>query len=41
MIGGYFFYINLYVVNVPISDDYDLVRVKYSLLTQELGWWEG
>ncbi|GAB2777090.1 hypothetical protein GCM10027275_20080 [Rhabdobacter roseus] len=33
-------YINHYALNIPISDDYDLVRVKYTLLTQELSGWE-
>lgn len=40
IIGIYSFYIHLYAVNVPISDDYDLVRVKYTLLTQEFNWWQ-
>jgi hypothetical protein len=40
IIGGYLYYINLYAVNIPITDDYDLVRVKYTLLTQELSWWQ-
>lgn len=39
IVGSYLYYIHLYAVNIPISDDYDLVRVKYTLLTQEFGWW--
>lgn len=40
IVGSYLYYIHLYAVNIPISDDYDLVRVKYTLLTQEFSWWE-
>ena len=40
IIGSYLWYINLYAVNIPITDDYDLVRVKYTLLTQEFSWWQ-
>jgi hypothetical protein len=40
IVGSYLYYIHLYAVNIPISDDYDLVRVKYTLLTQEFSWWQ-
>jgi len=40
IIGGYVCYINSYAVNIPITDDYDLVRVKYTLLTNEFSWWQ-
>ncbi len=38
--GFYLYYIDRYAVNIPITDDYDLVRVKYTLLTEELSWWQ-
>ncbi|MFN8345924.1 MAG: hypothetical protein U0X91_13015 [Spirosomataceae bacterium] len=38
IVGSYLYYIHLYAVNIPISDDYDLIRVKYTLLTQEYSW---
>lgn len=40
IIGIYLYYINLSAVNIPITDDYDLVRVKYMLLTNDFSWWE-
>ncbi len=40
IIGCYLYYIHLYALNIPISDDYDLVRVKYTLMTQEFSWWQ-
>ncbi|WP_428657865.1 hypothetical protein [Runella sp.] len=40
IIGVYLYYINLYAVNIPITDDYDLIRVKYTLLTNDFSWWQ-
>ncbi len=40
IVGVYLYYINLYAVNIPITDDYDLVRVKYMLLTNDFSLWQ-
>lgn len=40
IVVGYLFYIDASAVNIPISDDYDLVRVKYRLMTGDYSWWE-
>lgn len=40
IVGSYLYYIHLNAVNIPISDDYDLVRVKYTLLSQDFSWWQ-
>lgn len=40
IVVAYLCYINAYAVNIPISDDYDLVRIKYTLLTQKFSWWQ-
>ncbi|MCU0342141.1 MAG: hypothetical protein MUE30_19915 [Spirosomaceae bacterium] len=37
---AYLYYIHIFAVNIPITDDYDLVRVKYTLLTQKFSFWE-
>ncbi len=34
----YIFYINIFAINMPIGDDYDLIRVKFILSTQKLSW---
>ncbi|MFN4146059.1 MAG: hypothetical protein ACK4GN_09565 [Runella sp.] len=38
VVYGYF--IHRVAVNLPISDDYDLIRVKYVFLTENLTWWQ-
>lgn len=34
----YICYIDILAINMPIGDDYDLIRVKYTLSTQNLSW---